>query len=202
MSELDRWEKRFAAPGYLFGDKPNDFLARHKDLMKPGMTALSVADGDGRNGVWLAEQGLDVHAIDFSPTAQAKARTLAAQRGVAIRTEVVDLLQGWDWPTEAYDLVVGIFFQFAPPPQRAAIFNGIKQALRPGGLLLIEGYTPKQLEYGTGGPKKLDQLYTKQLLLEFFGGFAELSIEQYEAEVDEGEGHVGMSALIDLVGRK
>lgn len=202
MSELERWEKRFSEPGYLFGHRPNAFLASQKDLLRPGMKALCVADGDGRNGVWLAEQGLEVHSVDFSPTALAKAEELARERGVSIRTERVDLLQGWDWPAEIYDLVVGIFFQFAPPPQRAAIFEGIKQALKPGGLLLIEGYTPKQLEYGTGGPKKLDQLYTKELLTEFFGDFSELSIEQYEAEVDEGEGHVGMSALIDLVARK
>jgi len=202
MSELERWEGRFAAPGYLFGTEPNAFLARQAGLLRPGLKALSVADGDGRNGVWLAQQGLDVHSVDFSPTALAKAEKLAAGRGVAIRTEQADLLAGWAWPVEAYDVIVGIFFQFAPPPQRAAIFNGIRQALKPGGLLLIEGYGPKQLEYGTGGPKQLDQLYTKDLLMEFFGDFSELSIEEYDAEVDEGEGHVGMSALIDLVGRK
>jgi cyclopropane fatty-acyl-phospholipid synthase-like methyltransferase len=202
VSELERWETRFSAPGYLFGERPNAFLERQKHLLKPGMKALSVADGDGRNGVWLAEQGLDVHAIDFSPTAQAKARALAEQRGVSIRTEQADILHGWDWPTEAYDVIVGIFFQFAPPPERARIFAGMKQALKKGGLLLIEGYTPKQLEYGTGGPKKLDQLYTRELLMEHFGDLSELSIEDYDAEVDEGDGHSGMSALIDLVGRK
>lgn len=202
MSELERWEGRFSAPGYLFGTEPNAFLARQADKLKPGMTVLSVADGDGRNGVWLAQQGLDVHTVDFSPIALAKAEALAAERGVTIRTEQADLLAGWDWPAEAYDVIVGIFFQFAPPPQRASIFNGIRQALKPGGLLLIEGYGPKQLEYGTGGPKKLDQLYTKELLQEFFGDFKELAIEEYDAEVDEGEGHVGMSALVDLVGRK
>lgn len=202
MSELERWEARFSAPGYLFGDRPNAFLARQADRLRPGMKALSVADGDGRNGVWLAEQGLEVHSVDFSPTALAKAEALARERGVSIRTERADLLGGWDWPVEAYDLVVGIFFQFAPPAERAAIFNGMKQALKQGGLLLIEGYGPKQLEYGTGGPKKLDQLYTRELLMESFGEFTELSIEEYDQEVDEGEGHVGMSALVDLVGRK
>ena len=202
MSELERWENRFSAPGYLFGNRPNAFLARQADRLQPGMKALSVADGDGRNGVWLAEQRLEVHSVDFSPTALAKAEALAASRGVTIRTEQADLLGEWDWPVDSYDVVVGIFMQFAPPPERAAIFSGIKQALRDGGLLLIEGYGPKQLEYGTGGPKKLDQLYTKDLLMEFFGEFSELSIEEYDEEVDEGEGHVGMSALVDLVGRK
>jgi cyclopropane fatty-acyl-phospholipid synthase-like methyltransferase len=202
MSELERWEGRFSAPGYLFGTEPNAFLARQADRLKPGTKALSVADGDGRNGVWLAQQGLEVHTVDFSPTALAKAEALAAERGVAIRTEQADLLAGWNWPRDAYDVIVGIFFQFAPPAQRTVIFEGIRQALKPGGLLLIEGYGPKQLEYGTGGPKKLDQLYTKDLLVEAFGDFAELSVEEYDAEVDEGDGHVGMSALIDLAGRK
>lgn len=202
MSEFERWEARFSAPGYLFGDRPNAFLARQATRLRPGMKALCVADGDGRNGVWLAEQGLEVHSVDFSPTALAKAEALAKRRGVTIRTEQADLLAGWNWPVDAYDVVVGIFMQFAPPPERAAIFKGMTQALKQGGLMLIEGYGPKQLEYATGGPKKLDQLYTRDLLTEFFGGFSELSIEEYDREVDEGEGHVGMSALVDLVGRK
>jgi cyclopropane fatty-acyl-phospholipid synthase-like methyltransferase len=202
MSELERWESRFSAPGYLFGDRPNAFLARHADRLKPGMKALCVADGDGRNGVWLAEQGLEVHSVDFSPTALAKARVLATKRGVSIHTERAELPTGWEWPTNAYDLVVGIFIQFSPPAEREIMFDNMKKALKEGGLLLIEGYGPKQLEYATGGPKKLDQLYTKDLLMEHFGEFFELTIEEYDQEVDEGEGHSGMSALVDLVGRK
>ncbi|MDH5411960.1 MAG: methyltransferase domain-containing protein [Alphaproteobacteria bacterium] len=202
MSELERWESRFSAPGYLFGDRPNAFLARQADRLKPGMKALCVADGDGRNGVWLAEQGLEVHSVDFSPTALAKARVLATKRGVSIHTERAELPTGWEWPTNAYDLVVGIFIQFSPPDEREIMFDNMKKALKEGGLLLIEGYGPKQLEYATGGPKKLDQLYTKDLLMEHFGEFFELTIEEYDQEVDEGEGHSGMSALVDLVGRK
>jgi len=202
MSELERWESRFSAPGYLFGDRPNAFLARQVDRLKPGMKALCVADGDGRNGVWLAEQGLEVHSVDFSPTALAKARVLATKRGVSIHTERAELPTGWEWPTNAYDLVVGIFIQFSPPDEREIMFDNMKKALKEGGLLLIEGYGPKQLEYATGGPKKLDQLYTKDLLMEHFGEFFELTIEEYDQEVDEGEGHSGMSALVDLVGRK
>jgi len=149
----------------------------------------------------MAQQGLDVHAVDFSPTAQAKARALAKSRGVTIRTEQVDLLH-WDWPHEAYDAVVAIFIQFAPPAERARMFEGMKQALRPGGVLLIEGYRPKQLDYGTGGPKNIEQLYTREHLDSAFGDLAELDIREYDAEVDEGAGHSGMSALIDLIGRK
>lgn len=201
MSDLDRWEERFSAGGYLFGTQPNAFLKAQADRLRPGMCALSVADGDGRNGVWLAQQGLHVHAVDFSPTALRKARELAKRRGVAIETECADLLH-WTWPEAAYDVVVAIFIQFAPPDARTRMFEGMKRALRPGGVLMIEGYRPKQLEYGTGGPRQLDQLYTRELLEQAFGEFAELAIEEYDTELNEGERHTGMSALIDLVGRK
>ena len=101
MAELERWETRFSPPGYVFGKEPNAFLKAQAHRLRPGQTALSVADGEGRNGVWLAEQGLDVLAIDFSPIALAKARALAQERGVALRTEVADVTT-WRWPEAAY----------------------------------------------------------------------------------------------------
>ncbi|NNG02612.1 MAG: class I SAM-dependent methyltransferase [Inquilinus sp.] len=201
MSEFDRWEQRFAAEDYLFGTAPNAFLAAQAPLLVPGRRALSIADGEGRNGVWLAERGLSVQALDFSPTALAKARDLAAARGVAIETERADLF-AWDWPDAAFDVIVGIFFQFAPPAERTVIFEGIRKALKPGGLLLIQGYRPEQLVYATGGPKAVEQLYTRELLEAAFGDFATLEIREHDSEVAEGAGHHGMSALIDLVGRK
>ncbi len=201
MSDLARWESRFSQEGYLFGTEPNAFVKAQAQRLRPGLEALSVADGDGRNGVWLAEQGLRVHSVDFSPTALAKAEALAAARGVTMRTELADLFS-WTWPVEAYDVVVAIFIQFAPPAERQRMFDGMKQALRPGGLLLMEGYGPRQLAHGTGGPKRLDQLYTRALLEAAFGDFSALEIDEYETEMDEGGGHRGMSALIDLVGRK
>lgn len=202
MSELERWNTLYSeAKGHLFGDAPNAFLARQQDLLKPGMEALSVADGDGRNGVFLAEQGLKVHSIDFSPVAQEKARRLAKSRGVTANFELVDVSK-FPWPTEAYDLVVVIFSQFLLPEDRTVMFEGIETALRPGGLLLMEGYTPKQLQYGTGGPKNLPQLYTRELLETSFASFSELNIEEYDAELSEGDRHHGPSALIDLIARK
>jgi cyclopropane fatty-acyl-phospholipid synthase-like methyltransferase len=160
-----------------------------------------VADGDGRNGVWLAEQGLYVHTVEFSPTAIKKAEALANARGVTIRVERADLFD-WAWPAEAYDVVVAIFLQFAPPAERKRMFEGMKKALKPGGLLLLEGYGPKQLDYGTGGPKLLDWLYTRALLEDAFGDFSSIEIDEYETELDEGARHKGMSALIDFIGRK
>jgi SAM-dependent methyltransferase len=201
QADFDRWQTRFSAPEYIFGKEPNAFVKAHAYLLPKSGKALSIADGEGRNGVFLAEQGLDVLSIDFSPLAQEKARALAAERGVKLRTEQVDVMN-WTWPPEAFDVVVGIFMQFAQPAERAKIFAGIKRTLKPGGLLLMEGYSPKQLEYKTGGPSELNQLYTRALLQEAFGDFSSLDIQEYEAVLNEGSRHGGMSALIDLVGRK
>ncbi len=201
MSEFERWESRYSEEGYLFGLAPNAFLKAQAHRLRPGLDVLSVADGDGRNGVWMAEQGLNVHSVDFSPTAVKKAETLAMARGVAVRTELADLF-AWAWPAEAYDVVVAIFIQFAPPAERKRMFEGMKQALKPGGILIMEGYGPKQLVYGTGGPKQLDQLYTRALLEDAFSDFSSIEIDEYETEIDEDAGHRGMSALIDFIGRK
>jgi SAM-dependent methyltransferase len=201
MSELQRWEERFAAPDYWFGKAPNAFLASHAHLLKPGWTALALADGEGRNGVFLAERGLDVLSIDFSPSAIAKAKALARERGVTLRAEVADIFE-WEWPAAAFDVVVGIFFQFAPPHLRTQVFDNIKRTLKPGGLLLIQGYRPEQLKYGTGGPPHAENLYTRELLETAFGDFSSLEIREHDSVIAEGVGHNGMSALIDLVGRK
>ena len=201
MSELERWETRFSAPGYHFGTEPNAFLKSKAHLLRAGQNALAVADGEGRNGVWLAEQGLAVLSVDFSPTAQRKAQALAAERGVTLRTETADMTN-WTWPEEAFDVIAAIFIQFAPPDGQARMFEGMKRALKPGGLLLIEGYGEKQLEYGTGGPKNIAQLYTRERLERTFEDFAKIEISEYDAMRIEGDGHTGMAALVDLVGWK
>lgn len=201
MSEFQRWETRFSAPGFVFGTAPNAFLKSQAHLLQPGQKALTLADGEGRNGVWLVEQGLEVLAVDFSPTALEKSRKLAAERRVTLRTEQADLAS-WSWPQAAFDVVVGIFFQFATPEQRPTFFAGIKQALKPGGLLLMQNYRAEQLKYRTGGPSDIERLYTRALLQEAFGDFTALEIKEYDGVMDEGSGHAGMSALIDVVGRK
>src|SRR3974390_3374390 len=143
MSELAHWNERFSAPGYLFGIEPNAFLKREAQRLRKGQSALSIADGEGRNGVFLAERGLDVRSVDFSPVALAKARELAKARGVALRFEQADVLN-WIWPTAAFDVVVAIFVQFATAAERPRFFAGMKQALKPGGLLLMQASPPPQ----------------------------------------------------------
>ncbi len=200
MSEQERWEARFSAPGYAFGKEPNAFLKAQAHRLHAGQTALSVADGEGRNGVWLAEQGLEVLTIDFSPAALAKARALAEERGVRLRTEIADITR-WRWPSAAFDVIAAIFI-FVMPAERPAFFANLKGALKPGGLLLMQGYRPEQLAYGTGGPPSADRMYTRALLEASFGDMAEVDIREHDSAIGEGTAHVGMSALIDLVARK
>jgi SAM-dependent methyltransferase len=201
MSEFENWQQRYSGAAYVFGEEPNAFLVSRRDLLPKGARALAVADGEGRNGVWLAEQGLDVLSLDFSPIAQDKAQALAAKRNARLTFEVADVHE-WSYPEQAYDVVVEIFAQFSSPAQRARKWAGMKRTLKPGGLLLIEGYTPKQLDYGTGGPKARENLYTRTLLEAEFGGFSCIDIAEAERTLSEGAGHSGMSAVIDLVAWK
>ena len=201
MSEFDRWQGRYAVQEYIFGEEPNAFLASKKDLLPKSGRALAVADGEGRNGVWLAQQGIDVLSLDFSSNGQQKARALAQARGVTPSFELADV-HAWAYPEATFDVVVEIFTQFSDPEQRALKWDGMKRSLKPGGLLLLEGYTPKQLEYGTGGPKQLDHLYTRDMLSEAFGHFSKVEIKEYDTHMSEGGGHAGMAAVIDLVAWK
>ncbi len=197
----DFWDERYSTDAYIFGTAPNVFLASQAALIRPGMRALAIADGEGRNGVWLAGQGVQVHAVDVSPVALEKARKLAAERGVTLDFELADVL-GWNWPQAAYDLVVAIFIQFAPPPERERIIEGIRRSLKPGGLLILQGYTPKQIEFATGGPPHAANMYTAGLLRDWFGDWDILHLHEHESFISEGSHHHGMSALIDLVARK
>jgi SAM-dependent methyltransferase len=201
VSEFERWETRYAAPGYAFGKAPNYFLAARKGMLPRSGKALAVADGEGRNGVWLAEQGLDVTSVDFSPAAQAKAKALARERNVSVCFELADV-HGWTYPESAFDVVVEIFTQFSQPADRARKWANMRRALKPGGLLIVQGYSPKQLQYGTGGPKQIDQLYTRAMLEDAFGSFRDVTIVEEEIELHEGTSHGGMSAVIGMTARK
>lgn len=195
------WDERYAGDEYHFGTAPNAFLASQRGLLKPGMHCLAVADGEGRNGVWLAEQGLRVMSMDSSPVASGKAKKLAQERGVKVDFAVADLLN-WDCGAGCYDVVVAIFIQFVTPEQRGQLFAHLKRALKPGGLFLLQGYTPRQLNFRTGGPSQADNLYSESMLRSAFADMQILHLSEHVSFISEGEGHYGVSALIDVVARK
>ncbi len=198
---MNRWDERYSTEGFLFGTAPNAFLASQRSHLPKGGFALAIADGEGRNGVWLAEQGLEVLAVDASAVGLAKGQQLAGERGVTLRQELADLAY-WDFGVDRFDVIAAIFIQFADPSLRERLFAGMQSALKPGGLLLIEGYRPEQLGFGTGGPSEVANLYTEQLLRAAFSNLAIEHLAVHDAEIHEGAGHDGMSALIDLVARK
>jgi SAM-dependent methyltransferase len=195
------WEARYANAGdYLFGEEPAKMLVENPWMTDGADTCLCVADGEGRNGVWLAGQGLSVASFDLSQTAVERAQVLAAKSGVGINAYVSDW-EGWDW-SQSFDLVVAVFVQFMGPEARVRQFETLREAVRPGGRLVLHGYTPEQVEFGTGGPPYPENMYTPELLNDAFGDWRILRLAAYEREVQEGRGHSGHSALIDLVAEK
>ncbi len=195
------WDARFSTDSYIFGTEPNVWLSRQRARLATGAKVLSVADGEGRNSVWLAQQGMQVDAFDISPVGVGKAVKLAERVGVRVNFSISSA-EAFDWKVGEYDAVVAIFIQFADPVTRATLFQRMKAALKPGGVLLLQGYAPKQLEYKTGGPPLLDHLYTEDLLREAFGDMTILELVSYEDVLREGTQHSGQSALISLSARK
>lgn len=195
------WDRRFSEAGYLFGTEPNAWLREHAGMWHAGQRVLCVADGEGRNSVFLADRGLIVDAFDISEVGVRKARDFARITGVKVNFAVADVAT-LRWPESLYDGVAAIFIQFADPELRARIFHGMVRCLKPGGILVLQGYTPKQLDYRTGGPGIASHLYTPQLLRESFAGMEILELREYEADLAEGTGHRGHSALIGLVARR
>jgi len=195
------WNKRFSTEDFIFGTEPNEWLREQAHVWQRGQRVLCVADGEGRNSVWLAAQGLRVDAFDIAEVGVAKARQLAAARGVDVNYTVADC-DNFNYESGAYDGVAAIFVQFADPAMRERLFASILRCLKPGGVLVLQGYTPKQLDYKTGGPPQVSHLYTEAMLREAFADFEVLTLRQYEAELKEGDRHSGISALIGVVARK
>jgi cyclopropane fatty-acyl-phospholipid synthase-like methyltransferase len=195
------WDKRYERDDYLFGTEPAMFLQRETMRLEAGQRALCIADGEGRNSVFLAARGLTVTAFDPSAVALAKARRLAEARAVDVEFRQ-STVEDWNWTPGAFDVAVAIFIQFAAPALRAEIFRGMDRTLRPGGMLLIHGYAERQVGYGTGGPPNPENMYDLLMLREAFPGYRVLHADDYDTEIREGEGHSGISGLIDFVAVK
>jgi SAM-dependent methyltransferase len=194
------WDARYAEPGWAFGTEPNDFLRAHAHLLPPAGRVLCVADGEGRNSVWLARAGHRVTAMDLSAVGLAKARALAAAHGVEVATVVADLAR-FDAGSGCWDGIVSIFAH-TPPEVRRQWHARVPRALAPGGVLILEGYTPEQLARGTGGPPDPGKLMTLAGLRAELPGLGEVVARECERPVIEGRYHTGPARVVQLVLRR
>ena len=196
------WNERFDKAEFIFGKEPNEYLVEQtQKYLKPKDKVLCIADGEGRNGVWLAKQGIQVIGFDASDIALSKAKQFAKENQVEVEYAFSDT-DSFDWQANTYDAVIAIFIQFADPQMRERIFQKTYESLKPGGIFILQGYTPKQLEYKTGGPSLIEHLYTEELIRDLAKGFQILDLCCYEKELNEGARHAGMSALLGLVAKK
>jgi SAM-dependent methyltransferase len=200
MSDAAAWDARYAGGGFAFGDAPNRYLEAQAAWLRPGMRALAIGDGEGRNGVWLAERGLEVTSVDWSAAGLAKAEALAAERGVALRTAAADLTR-WDWPVGRFDLVAWIFVHL-PPADRALVAERAVASLAPGGLLVLEAFTPAQEGRRSGGPRDPELLWSGDLVREHFAGLELLECLEGTVLLDEGPKHQGHAEVVRGLLRK
>ena len=194
-----RWDQRYSEPGYAYGTEPNAFLTEVADRLPPGR-ALSLAEGEGRNGVFLAERGFEVTGVDSSAVGLAKAQALAAERGVSLTTVPADLAHYTIAPGD-WDLIVSIFCHL-PAVLRRRLYAQAVAGLKPGGTLVLEAYTPRQLEFATGGPKDAALLVTLEELRRELAGLHFDIARETVRDVREGRCHTGRGAVVQILARR
>jgi len=194
------WDERYSIDEYLFGKEPAQALLRNEEHLVSGGTTLVIADGEGRNSVYLAKKGFKVTATDNSIVANRKAKSLAVIENVQVDYRLEDFFD-INWSEKNYDNVIGICFQFVPHHLIDNVLMDLRSATKKGGTLLIHGYTPTQLKYGTGGPKDKSLMYTKDTFTNLFQESEIFKLEEYEAIINEGVGHSGRSAMIDFIAK-
>jgi len=193
------WDERFGEEKPVYGLKPNTYLAAQSARLKPGMKVLVPGDGYGRNGIWLAKQGFRVHTVDLSPVGVERARKSAQAAGVSMTIEQADLAK-WKWPEREFDAAAAIFVHL-PPAVRKLVYSSMLRALKPGGIAIVEAFTPAQLQFSSGGPKQAEMLCTAELLREDFAGAEILELVEEEVDLDEGHKHSGHGAVVHGVFR-
>ncbi|MGB7438034.1 MAG: class I SAM-dependent methyltransferase [Candidatus Acidiferrum sp.] len=194
------WDERFSQPEPVYGHAPNAFLATQASRLPPRTRFLVPGDGYGRNGIWLAQQGFHVHTVDLSQVGVERARKTALSVGVTMNIEHADLSL-WNWPVEHFDAIASIFLHL-PAEARANVHRSMLRALRPGGLIIIEAFTTRQLQHSSGGPKQIELLYTEQILRDDFAPAEPLQLAEIEVHIDEGHMHRGTAAVVRAVFRK
>ncbi len=193
------WDERYSSEEYIYGKDPNEFLANAVGKIPRGKV-LCVAEGEGRNAVFLAEHGYEVVAVDSSAVGLEKARKLAEERGVSIQTIVCDLAH-FDIEPESWDGVVSIFAH-VPPQVRKELHKKIVNGLRSGGVLILESYRPDQLKYKTGGPPSAEFMMTLEGLEQELKGLNFDYGVELDRDVVEGKFHTGKGAVVQIIGVK
>lgn len=196
--QADFWNERYKEDGFAYGTKPNDFLKEQQFL--PHSKILCLAEGEGRNAIYLASQGHRVKAVDISKEGINKLITQADEKGLKVETQCADLLN-YSFEPESWDAIVLIFGHF-PPEVRKIVHGKLYGALKKGGKVILEAYSKEQLAFKTGGPMDEHMLYSTDELREDFDQFEDLFIEQTEREIHEGKYHNGNSSVIRLVATK
>ncbi len=194
------WDDRYHGNDYLYGDLPNDFLRENKHLFEPGSKVLSLAEGEGRNAVFLAQQECLVKGVDFSEQAKQKAQNIANAHSVSINYEVSDL-SDYRLGNSEWDAVISIFCHLGPEA-RIKLLNSVKSGLKPQGIFLLEAYNPGQLKYRTGGPGTPTHLVSVSELTSVFQGFEIIVAQEIERSVIEGSGHTGLASVTQFIARK
>ena len=192
------WNERYKDNEYVYGTEPNTFLVEHSKMFKGPV--LSLAEGEGRNAVYLASLGLDVHAVDLSEVGLMKAQALAKSKGVSIETEVADLGE-FEPAVNHYESVVSIFAHL-PKTVRSKLYPRVEDSLKSGGLIILEAYSEAQLSRDTGGPKDVDLLMTAQKINEEFSRCTPILLREVERDVFEGKYHTGKASVVQFIGRK
>ena len=193
------WDERFSEPGYAYGTDPNGFLTSVADRIPHG-NVLCLAEGEGRNAVYLAGLGYEVTAVDTSTVGLAKAKALASDRGVTIETVLADL-DDYSIEPGAWQGIVSIYCHL-PPVVRAALHERCLRGLAPGGVLVLEGFTPRQLELGTGGPKNRELLMELEIIRQELPGLRLEIGREIEREVAEGKYHDGTASVVQILAVK
>lgn len=192
------WNERYNVEEYIYGTEPNDFLREQSGRLSGRV--LSIAEGEGRNGVFLASLGLEVVGVDGSAVGLEKARRLAESRGVSLETVEADLAEFSPEP-ESFDAVVSIFAHL-PSEVREVLYPRLLLALKPGGVFLMESYSLDQMYKGTGGPKDSDMLMSATKILNELSGLESVVLQEIDREVNEGTHHCGLASVVQFVGRK
>ena len=194
------WDERFGDDGYVYGEKPNAFLEHRHTLIPKDSKVLVLGDGEGRNGVFLARKRCQVTSVDESKVGLEKAQALAKRHGVELTT-IQATLPNVDIELGVWDAVVLIYLHM-PEEARRATHKLAVDALKPGGLLILEAFTPAQLEYSSGGPKDEAMLYTAEMLREDFAGMEFEAVAELETVLDEGPGHQGRAQVVRVLAVK